>query len=313
MKNRMILIFALILITVRTTAAEIIDKKRVYNPQLNECVKAFDVEGEQNNQSGCELNRRAMLEVEELFLTWMTGENSPSYLREFDTSLFHYQFIENKALGKCKTAVIVVIPDAAIRDNFYSELGGGLEIPGTRCIGSHCTWINDGEIFSFIVDRELKSISEFRNWRFEQEDFHVNPEMAYYSQLIINYKCNPEILPNTKLIHCVDNEFRAEIPVEENYPILLPKGRISTFAFYVDDQVKGVLCFDLSAISKGCPMNFESTVYLKDRYGYERILYAQPKCEGIYTVELMEKEKFEEVTSIKWETLAAYNDEMALN
>lgn len=312
MKKWMLLIGGLFL-TIAVMSAEIIDERRVYNPELNECVSVFNVKTQQNNQTGCMLDRSAMYEVEQIFLSWILADNSPMYLREFDTSRFYYQFVENNALGKCKTAVMLIIPDTDVRENFYSELAAGLDVPGVRCLNAHCTWINDGEIFSFVVDREEKSVSEFRNWRFKQEDFYKDPARAYYSQLIINYKCNPDIFPKTTLVHYVNNKFRAEIPVEENYPILLPKDKISTLVFYCDGRLKGVLCFDMSAISKTCPMNFESTVYLKDRLGYERILYAKPKCEGIYELSIIEKAAFEEITSLNWETIEEFRDDVAQN
>ncbi|MBI3133045.1 MAG: hypothetical protein HYZ14_00075 [Bacteroidetes bacterium] len=313
MKNRITLLLVLSIASITTNAAEIIDSKRVYNPGLNECISALQVKLPRYAFLEKRSSVTDLTEVETIFKNWIADGQSPAYLTEFDTGQFHYQFVESRYFGSSKTGVFVIVPDTKVNDSFYTELGAGLEIPGTRCVSAHCSWINDGEIFSFIVDRETKTVENFRNWRFEQEDPDFDPLLAYYSQLTIHYKCKNDKAEETTIVQFVDGEARAEIPAWENYPILLPKGKVSVLVFYCNNHVKGVLCFDMSQITKGCPMNFESTVYMKDRMGYERILYTQPQCDDIYPMTILQKTAFEEISNLKWDTITEFKDDVASN
>jgi hypothetical protein len=312
MKTNIILVLILTFVSGIAGAAKVIDSRHVYNPGLNACAPAvhdlLPPKGPlEDRSSDAELR-----EAEQLFLNWLFSEDAPVYLQEFDTSLFHYQFIESRHLGASKMGVVIIIPTNTIKPDFYTELGAGLEIPGVRCFNTYCNWINDGEIFSLLVNSETKSVEGFKNWRFENEYAEFDPVMSYYSLLTIHYKCQNHKAEKTSIVHFVDGVARTEIPAWENYPVLLPKGKVSVLAFYCEGQVKGVLCFDMRGISTECPMRFESTVYMKERLGYERILCAQPKCEPIYSIQLIQKTELEEMSSMKWDYISSFKEEIAI-
>lgn len=313
MKKKVVLGLSLLSATLNLQATEIIDPRRVYNPALNECLQALEIKLPKHGMAEALSSTSELKETEAIFLQWYQENESVAYLKEFDTSLFHYQFLDSRFLGESRTAVFLIIPENKIRNDFYTTTGSGLEIPGTRCVSAHCTWINDGELFSFIVDRKNKTVSTFKNWRFEQEDPDFDPIMAYYSLLTIHYKCKNDKAEQTTIVQFVDGQPRTEIPAWESYPVMLPKGKVSVLVFYCQKQIKGVLCFDMSQVNKNCPMNYESTVYMKDRLGYERILYAQPKCEGIYEVSIMQKQAFEELSDLRWSELTEFKEDVAIN
>jgi len=282
------------------SAAEVVDRRRVYNPEVNECFSLFSGKIKKYGPSQFDHSKETLQKTEAILMNWIFNEDGHDYIREFDTADFHYQFIENPLGDKSRIGVIVVIPETTIDDSFYNEMGGGLEIPGSRCVNAHCAWINNGEIFSFIINKAEETVEEFKNWRFEQEDIGSDPLLAYYSQLTINYKCKPGQMEKISVSHFVDGELRDEIPVWEDYPIMLPKGKVSVLVFYLGNKVKGVLCFDMQHITKMCPLHFQSTVYMKERLGYGRILYAQPQCSGIYPINILQPVEFEELTGLNW-------------
>lgn len=284
-------------------SANILDTRQVYNPNINACFQVFNGKIMKYNPADDELENAHCKEAKQIFTNWLSSSDCPYYFQDLDTSQFYYQFVENKFYGKNKTGVLVIVPDDKIDSAFYKELGGGLEIPGERCLDSKCSWINNGEIFSFVVNHETSGIEDFKNWRFEKEYEQFNPLHAYYAQLTINYKCPSKQLKETRLVLFVQNNLREPVEVAQHVPILLPKGKVSSLVYYVNGQVKGVFCFDMRMISKQCPMQFESTVYLKDKLGYGRILLAQPRCEGSYPVTVLEKTDLEELVGLDWETI----------
>lgn len=315
MKNKIVQLFfliALIFFVQSANATIKIDEKRVYNPTPNSCIKSFNGKISEMNHDNQDYNLQEIQKTESVVLNWISGTESPFYLKDFDQSKFHWQFIDNKIHGGNKIGVVLILPYNSIREDFYEELGGGLEIPGTRCYGVDWTWLNDGEVFSFVVDKENFRVEEFVNWRFEQTHPDFNPMLAYYSEFIVNYKTSVD-LKKVNLLHFVDGNFRSKITVSENEKILFPKGKISTLVFYVGNSIKGMVCFDMSMVNVTCPMHYETTVYLKDRLGYDKVLYAKPRCEGIYAFEIIEKPEFEKLTTLKWSSLLEWNETIMLS
>lgn len=298
-------------IPLQAAAASIIDNRTVCNPNLNSCVKVFDEEMTDKTRLVTSISEDFIAEARQYLMNWIYEGSEATYLRDFDSSRFHFQFIQ-KASSSEQLGIVMIIPEGEIGAEFYSDLAAGLEVPGTRCVDANWVWLNDGEIFSWVYDRESKSLGRFRNWRFEQEkETGIDPMTAYYSLLTIHYKCKNNKAEETTIVQFVNGELRTEVPAWENYPVMLPKGKISTLVFYCEGQIKGVLCFDMTSVSRGCPLRYESTVYMKDRLGYERILYAKPQCEGIYPISLIQKEKFEELTSLSWDVLSDFKEEVA--
>jgi len=289
-----------------------IDSRRVYNPASNSCIESFKGKIPAANEFKNVFSSAEIQAVEKIVRDWMYGPQSPFYLKDFDSTKFHWQFTENNKYEKNKMGVVIIIPQNNIGEDFYSELGGGLEIPGTRCFGVEWAWLNDGEILSFVVNKENQVVEEFVNWRFEQEHPDFNPLFAYYSQMKVNYKKSADS-KSVKLIHFVNAEFRGEISTNENEQILFPKGKISTLVFYLNGSIKGVMCFDMSEISPVCPMHYESTVYLSKRLGYEKVLYAKPRCEGIYAFSILDKPEFENLTMLNWADLLDLHESIAAN
>lgn len=284
-------------------AADSFEKRYVINPEENKCSVVFNGLVEVPKVNNISLDFEMMKPFQDIFENWLNSAESPGYVKEFNPDNFFYQFVYNPQKNDELAGLIVIIPDHLIKNEFYTKLGAGLEIPGDRCLESYCAWLNDGEIFSCVVDKNKEEVLEFKNWRFKNIDEKFNPFLEYYSQLKFNYACKEDILNDLKIFHFVDNQMRDEVLIGSKYPVQLPKGRISTFVFYFKGRIKGVYVFDMTQIRKGCPMNFETTIYLKEKLGYERIIYAQPKCEASYPLDLLEKADLELITGLDWDDL----------
>lgn len=279
-----------------------IDTRRVYNPAGTDGLESFNGKVKHINANRNTYDAAKIAGVEQAVLSWMYGVASPQYMKDIDSSKFHWQFIESPQYDPAHVGVVIVLPHDGISPDFYTTLGGGLEIPAWRCYGADFAWVNNGEIISFVVDAEEMMVEEFQNWRFLHKHSAEDMLSPYYSQLIINYKTD-EDLNDVKLFHFVDGNMRSEIAVRPNEKIYMPKGRFSSLVFYIGAEIKGVMCFDMLKIKAGCPMSFESTVYLRERLGYDKVLYAEPLCEGIYGFDLIDKSDFEALTTLDWQIL----------
>jgi hypothetical protein len=280
-----------------------IDERRVYNPAGTEGLGTFNGKISHVNSQRNGYDREELAAVEKAVIDWMYGINSPVYMKDLDSTKFYWQFVESTHYDPTRIGVLMVLPHGtAVGEDFYTTLGGGLEIPAIRCYNAPFAWVNNGEIISFVVDKENMEVEEFMNWRLQHRHSREDMMSAYYSQMIVNYKTNEE-LTDVKLFHFVDGQLRAEIPVAAGEKIYFPKGRFSTLVFYLGADIKGLMCFDLVKMQMDCPMNFESTVYLKERLGYEKVLYAEPLCAGTYEFSLMDRGDFEALTTLDWQYL----------
>lgn len=297
-----ILIIQSILVSNYSTAAEIIDSKRMINPTLNSCKAVFGLGKNNAYVQTRSATTQELIFAEEKFMNWVTGTESPAYLKDLDARDFHFQFLPFTSKGVYKMGVVAVIPEERIDSSFYSELACGLEIPGDRCLQTYTPWYNNGEILSAVVTMHDGKMDQFKNWRLEQEGSEEEAIDSYYSELFIGYKTAPEKV-NLRILHYVDGNFKEEIAQQNLDHVLLPKGRISSLLFLVNGRLKGILCYDLNEIRGHCPMTFATEVFLKDRLGYGRILYTKPLCETLYTWAILDQTEFEEITALKTEML----------
>jgi hypothetical protein len=299
------LVFTMTLCAVLNSAGATvkIDNRRVYNPAGTDCLGTFSGKISHVNPNRNGYDPEELAQIETTIIDWMYGINSPIYMKDLDSSKFHWQFIESSHYDPTRIGVLLILPHGkTVGEDFYTTVGGGLEIPAIRCYNAPFAWVNNGEIISFVVDTENMEVEEFMNWRLQHQHSRETMMSAYYSQMVVNYKTS-EDLADVKLFHFVDGQLRAEIPVQAGEKIYFPKGRFSTLVFYIGADIKGLMCFDMMKLSMNCPMNFESTVYLKERLGYEKVLYAEPLCEGIYEFSMMDKSDFEALTTLEWQYL----------
>jgi hypothetical protein len=293
-------------------AAEIIDSKRMINPTLNSCKSIFGI-GKNNLYVQTRTATSEELKfAEEKFMTWITGNESPAYLKDLDPKDFHFQFLPFTAKGVYKMGIVVIIPEEKIDSSFYSDLACGLEIPGDRCLQTFTPWYNNGDILSTVVTMHDGKMDQFKNWRLEQEGSEEEAIDSYYSELFIAYKTAPEKV-NLRILHYVDGNFKEEIAQQNLNHVLLPKGRISSLVFLVNGHIKGILCYDLNEIRGLCPMTFATEVYLKDRLGYGRILYTKPLCETLYTWAILDQKEFEDITNLKTDKLESTISDCTIN
>lgn len=309
--NYLILI-CLFTFSIASFSTEKIDDHHVLNPKNNTTIKTFnDLVGEVNHFHK-EYQIEELTAVEMAITNWIENSDKGFYLKDFDRSKFYWQFVVHSfGKNKDKIGVLLIIPDNEIRDEFYKELGAGLRIPGVRSYGVHSPWVNDGEVFSFVVNRNSFEVLYFENWRAVQDVDNNPPHLTYYSPLRINYKRGIK-LSEVDILMFVEGKFRDSIDASENDEILLPKGKTSTLVFYMEGKIKGVMCFNMKNITKQCPLYYETSVYLKDKFGEEKILYTEPYCQDIYEFRLMTESEFYDHTGIEWKQLKDYRETVAI-
>lgn len=289
-----------------------IDQKRMLNPALNACKNIIGIEQKTSTFQPKPASQRDLLFAEESFLNWILSAESDDYLKDFDVNNFHYQFVPFYSNGVYKMGIIAILPELEIEAGFYEELGCGLEIPLERCMKTYTSWFNNGEILSAVVTMKDGKIEQFKNWRLEQEEPVEQAINSYYAELSIHYKADPEDV-NLQILQYVDGTFRKEIPANELHRALLPKGRVSSLVFIANGRIKGILCYDLDDIRGNCPMTFATEVYLKERFGYGRILYTRPRCETIYTWSILNHDEFENLTTLNTEKISSTLSDYSTN
>lgn len=197
MKRAIILggiIIALFKFTATTQAAEIIDAKTVYSPGINVCVSSFGGLI-QSSEIIVQADARYRTEVlKELILHWINESNSAGfYLQEYDTSLFHWQLVETKKYA----GVVLIVTGDKIQENFYQSLGGGLNIEGRDFYGLRTPKSINGDIYSFVFNKETSSINHFENWRFTEESDHPVKMTKMQTRSLLTKKQNAVFCEDT--------------------------------------------------------------------------------------------------------------------
>ncbi len=291
------------------TASVVVDDHRVYNPESTKAIHSFD--GLINTTSAQpEQYADQVDELETLVLNWIETNDQAAYIRDFDRENFYWQFInDGKGERIGHFGVILIIPENQIRKSFYEELGGGLMLSGKHLIDYNVHWTNDGEMFSFVINKHGRHIQHFKNWRFE---YQVIPEFdrVYYSDLIINF--NDRSAGEKLYVHqYVGTDFKKSIQISNGDTLSLPKGRLSTLV--ISDKkgtVRGIVCFNMKNIADMCPRPFETTLYLSEgQMNANKVLYAEPFCDDIFSYSFLEKDSFEDISQIyHWITATFFAD-----
>jgi hypothetical protein len=280
------------------TSTVVLDERRVYNPNPNETLKSFDGIITSTSPHRNEYVEMAG-ELEQVVLDWIETNEEGEYLRYFDKENFHWQFInDGKGERIGHFGVVLIVPEKEIRPSFYEELGGGLMLSGKHLTDFNVHWTNDGEMFSFVINKSGLYVQNFKNWRFA---YQAVPEYdkVYYSNLVVylNTRGDYEKL-NVK--HFVGASLKESLEIESGDTLELPKGCLSTLVICdKSDNVKGIICFNMKSIADMCPMPFATTVSLKlDEISADKVLYAEPQCSDIYSFSFLESDSFEDISEI---------------
>ncbi len=186
-----------------SNAAERIDDKTVYGPNLNICVSSF---GGSILSSEIKYFPEASWRISKtkaLLLRWIDHSNGSEFcLKQFDKSQFYWQFVETK---KFIGAILIVTADS-IQNEFYTSLGGGLNISGSEFYGLRVPAELNGELFSFVINKESFQLDYFENWkfaesadvpveisRFQSRSLLTNYELAAFTKYSLKYHGLPEI------------------------------------------------------------------------------------------------------------------------
>lgn len=168
------------LISVSAGSAEIIDERSVYSPALNVSVSSFGGLIGSSEILILPGAKTRMIHARQLLVRWIHENNYEGfYLKEFDSSQFYWQFVETrKYIG-----AILLIPGDEIQADFYLSLGGGLSIHGKNFYGLTAPENLNGDVFSFVVNKETIELNHFENWKFTTDQ-----EMSFYSLPMPNRK-----------------------------------------------------------------------------------------------------------------------------
>ncbi len=169
-----------------SSATERIDDRTVYGPNLNICVSSFGGSILSSEIKYFPEARWRISKTKELLLRWIEHSNgSEFYLRQFDKSQFYWQFVETK---KFIGAILIVTTDS-IQNEFYTSLGGGLNISGSGFYGLRVPGELNGELFSFVINKESYQLDYFENWKFaESADVPVEISRFQSRSLLTNYE-----------------------------------------------------------------------------------------------------------------------------
>jgi len=152
-----------ILLNNQVLGQQIIDKRVVYDPALNDCLASFGGLVQSEAVLAFPNSKNRILTTRNLLVKWINEKNeSGFYLQEFDSSDFYWQFVETQ---KYVCAILFVASDL-IQPEFYTTLGSGLKTPGKDIYGHDINWSNQGDLFSFVVNKQTKSLDHFENWKF---------------------------------------------------------------------------------------------------------------------------------------------------
>lgn len=183
-------------------AAERIDNRTVYGPNLNICVSSFGGFILSSEIKNLPEARWRISKTKELLLRWIDHSNgSEFYLRQFDKSQFYWQFVETK---KFIGAILIVTADS-IQNEFYTSLGGGLNRRGNEFYGLRVPAELNGDLFSFVINKESYQLDYFENWKFAESidrpveiskfltrSLLTNYELAAYSKYSLKFLALPE-------------------------------------------------------------------------------------------------------------------------
>ncbi|MBI3136030.1 MAG: hypothetical protein HYZ14_15235 [Bacteroidetes bacterium] len=167
-KNTLLLIAAFLLLAYSPAAKsiQVIDANTVYAPKTNVCVSSF---GGYIQSREIIIVRNAgerMPKAKALLIRWIYEFNYPGfYLQAFDASQYYWQFVETK---KYLGAVLMVTGDS-INPAFYESLGSGLNQPGHHFYGLATPETINGELFSFVINKQNFELDHFENWQFSEQ------------------------------------------------------------------------------------------------------------------------------------------------
>lgn len=258
----------------------VIDKQHVYNPEVNACMQTFGgyLKTVADDRA---LYAEKTAELETVVLRWIEESPEAYYIKDMDQSNFYWQFVNDGASEKVgHFGVLLMVPQNEIKANFYTELGGGLMLSGKHLLDFNVPWTNDGELFSFVVNKTDMSVQHFKNWRFGYQPLKED-ERVYYATLELNFN-EDEDAKESVIYQYVDSTLREISNGYADFDFTLPKGRISTFVIYQEDELKGIICYNMKNIGLMCPMDYATTVYFGEGVNPQRILYAEPECSDIY-------------------------------
>ena len=284
--------------TVTTSSTVVLDQRRVFNPDANETLRSFD-----GIITTASLHRNEYVdladELEQVVLDWIETNEEGEYLRYFDQENFHWQFMnDGKGERIGHFGVILIVPEKSIRPDFYTELGGGLMMSGKYLTDFNVHWTNDGEMFSFVINKNGLYVQRFKNWRFE---YQVIPEYekVYYSNLLVHFDARGEI-EKLNIRHYVGSELKETMEIMSGDTVELPKGSLSTLVICDGEgKIKGIVCFNMKSIGDMCPMPFATTLSLRlNEINLDKVLYAEPHCTDIYSFSFLEKDSFEDIGKI---------------
>lgn len=149
-----------------TNAAEVLDKRTIYTPSLNICVSSFGGFILSSEIKCFAKSEARILKTKELLERWINESNSAEfYLRHFESTQFYWQFVETK---KFIGAILIVTSDS-IETEFYTSLGAGLNVSGNKFYGLRMPSDLNGEVFSFVANKETYQLDYFQNWKFAEE------------------------------------------------------------------------------------------------------------------------------------------------
>lgn len=244
------------------------------------------------------LKAEIVQEIEQAVMSQIDQNPDLQYIKDLGQENFYWQIIDDGTTAKIGSyGVLLIIPQNEIRDQFYTELGGGLRIPAQYLTNFNTPWTNDGEIISFVLRKKDLKMTAVNNWRFRYDPLEEKEEI-YYAPLKIFVQDEEAASKGMTIKHFVDEEFRSQLEGNQEFELQLPKGRVSAIAFYIDDELKGVLCFNLWDVRYPCAMDYATSVSFGENTMHEKILYAEPCCCEKYSLIFLEGESFEDLSQI---------------
>lgn len=304
----------MLLIPFYSNANNLEQVKKTSTPKVShDYLEIFGLNSKKRNYILTTPQANELTKAEQIFKNWIYTIQQESYLTIFDSTKFYFQHVTFEQFGEKKSAMLVFVPEDEIQPEFNHTFGAGLEIPFQRCLDSYADWYNNGEIFSVLINLEINSVENFKNWRIEKADDKQKAIDDYYAELDIVYALDVSEI-KMEIHHYVDGYLHDVISYENFNLVKLPKQRKSSLVFYVDGRIKGIMCFNLEDIRYNCPMSYLTKIYLQERLGYGKVLYTKLTCETIFEWQLIDAEKFEYYSTLQIDELSKYsNQEVTLD
>lgn len=143
--------------------AVVIDNRTVYNPQTNICMSSFGGYINSFEVLNMDNHPSQIAVLKSKIVNWIYEENDPGfYVQEFDQESFYWQIVDSKK----HIGVVLLIAEEGVNEKFYTELGAGLNHSGKMYYGLNTPKGQNGEVFSFVVDKSSMEILHFENWKF---------------------------------------------------------------------------------------------------------------------------------------------------